>query len=98
MYAAILLLVLLRPGAPHRAHAARSGHVPGRRHADMPRPRARVRVITGVALVALGGTLEVTNASHGWSAWTDPAAVTGTTLGAHAVLPPTSVSCSGGGL
>jgi signal peptidase I len=98
VYGAVLLLVLLRPTAPPRAQADRAGPAPGRRRAARPRARARARIIAVVALVALGGSLELTHASHGWAAWTDSAAVIGTTLPAHAVVPPISVSCSGGGL
>ena len=98
IYGAFLLLVLHRPHAPSRAHAARAGQAPGRRRASKPRARTRTRIITVGALVALGGSLQVTHASHGWAAWTDSATVTGTTLGAHAVLPPTPVTCTGGGL
>lgn len=95
MYGAFLLLVVLRSEAPPRTHVVRREQTPGRRRGDSPRPRARI--IAVLALVALGGTLELTLASNVWAGWTD-SAVTGTTLRAHAVLPPTSVSCSGGGL
>ena len=96
VYAAFLLLVLLRPHGPSSPQAARAGQAPGRRRAATPRPRARV---VGVAtLLALVGSLELTHASPGWAAWTDAAVVTGTTLGTHVVLPPTSVNCTGGGL
>jgi hypothetical protein len=54
---------------------------------------------TGVAIpLTLGGSLLVSQASGSWAAWTHSAAVTGTTLGAHAVLPPTTVDCDGGGV
>jgi signal peptidase I len=95
IYAAFLLLVLFRPCTPSRAHAARAGQGPGRRRAT--KSRARTRIIAGVALVVMGGSLELTQASHGWAAWTDSTPVTGTTLAAHTVLPPTSVTCTGGG-
>lgn len=48
-------------------------------------------------VLVLGGPLELTQASGGWAAWSDSSAVTGTTLSTHSVLPPTSVSCTGGG-
>lgn len=86
----------LRQHAPPRAWADRARQAPGRRRAL--KPRARARVIGVAALVALGGSIELTHPSHGWAAWTDWAAVTGTTLGAHEVLPPTPVECTGGGL
>lgn len=96
MYAGFLLLVLVRPHPPRRTPAGRSVPTPGRRRA--PKTRTRVRVVGVAALVALGGALELSHASDGWAAWSDSSAVTGTTLGTHAVLPPTSVSCTGGGL
>lgn len=96
VYAAFLLLVLVRPHEHRRAFPDRAGSPPGRRRAA--KPRAQARVIGFAALVALGGSLELTHATPGWAAWIDPAAVTGTTLGAHTVLPPTSVTCTGGGL
>lgn len=52
----------------------------------------------GVAAVALVGALQLTEADPSWAAWIDAASVTGTTLAAHIVVPPASVSCAGGGL
>ncbi|MFC7359735.1 hypothetical protein [Nocardioides astragali] len=49
-------------------------------------------------LLALGGSLFVSQASASWAAWTDSAAVSGATLGAHEVLPPTTVDCDGTGV
>jgi signal peptidase I len=43
-------------------------------------------------------TATVAGSEPSWAAWQDPTAVSGTTLSAHRVLPPNSVTCSGGGL
>lgn len=95
-YGAFLLLVLIRPHAPPRALAERARQAPARRRPVKPRTRARV--VGLAALVALGGSLELTHPSHGWAAWTDSVAVADATLGAHALQPPSSVGCTGGGL
>jgi hypothetical protein len=67
--------------------------------------RLREALLTGgrratcvATLLALGGSFLVSQASISWAAWTDSAAVTGATLGAHAVVPPTTVDCDGGGV
>ena len=51
-----------------------------------------------LALVTLGGSLELAHPSLGMAAWADLAAVTGTALRAHAVGSPAALNCAGGGL
>ncbi|WP_162891239.1 signal peptidase I [Aeromicrobium sp. A1-2] len=49
--------------------------------------------------VALGAAVSLTLGSAASAApWTDPVVISGTTFGAHTVLEPASVTCSGGGL
>lgn len=95
MYGAFLLLVIVSPH-PRRTPPDRAVAAPGRRRA--PKPRTRARVVGVAALVALAGSLELTHTSDAWAAWNDSVDVTGTTLDTHTVLPPTSVTCTGGGL
>lgn len=51
-----------------------------------------------VSVIALTATASVAASGPSWAAWQDPPTVGGTTLSAHTVLPPNSVTCSGGGL
>ena len=60
--------------------------------------RAWRSAVGRTALVVLGASLSVAGAGAGWAAWTDQVPVSGTTLSAHTVLPPASLSCSGAGL
>ena len=56
------------------------------------------RGVLGAAAVAVVGALQLSHAEPSWAAWIDSAPVTGTTLAAHTVVPPASVSCTGGGV
>lgn len=56
------------------------------------------RGVLSAAAMALVGALQLTQADPIWAAWIDSASVTGTTLAAHTVVPPASVSCTGAGV
>lgn len=95
VYAVFLVMVLLKPTSGAAERARRRPPVPGRRCA--PKSRTRIRSVTIAAMVVLLGAAGVTRAAPGWAAWTDTMTVSGTTLGAHVVLPPDAVNCSRSG-
>ena len=54
-------------------------------------------LLTGAAVLG-AGCLLAAHPAVGWAAWTDSVPVASTTLAAHTVLPPASVTCSPNGL
>lgn len=64
----------------------------------LPQALLTGRGVLGTAAMALVGALQLAHSDPSWAAWIDSASVTGTTLAAHTVVPPASVSCAGSGL
>lgn len=104
LYAAFLVFVLFfssgrsNKGDPHgKAHPhPRPG---GGRRAQRSSRRIRGRSAAVLLMAACVATGSISAAGPTWAlGWTDPVTVSGTTLSAHLVLPPNSVTCSGGGL
>ncbi|WP_210503380.1 signal peptidase I [Nocardioides xinjiangensis] len=99
LYGACLLHVALRPSAEPPVDAVPAASPVPHPRADAGRGRrGPLRVLTLAVLLIAGAATGVTHSAPGWASWTDTVALSGTSLRAHAVLPPPSVSCAGGGL
>ena len=92
LYVAGMLTVLFRrpPGGPGE-HDRRPG---GARRADVARS-GRVASRSTIAMAAAATMLAANPAS---AAWVDPVDITNANYSAHALVPPSSLTCSGGGL
>ena len=89
--AAMVTLIFRRPrgGGPDESEPAPGGRRGGKRRANRPgRSRSVARTAAPVVTAAL-----LTIASPAVAAWTDPVAVTGTTLTAYTVPKPVITSC-----
>jgi hypothetical protein len=95
LYAAFLVIVLLRREdgtGPSARQIDRGGR---RRAARVPRSRGGARVLTIVSALVLTGGAAVGRATPVWAAWGDGVTVSGTTLGSMDVPSPSTIGCSG---
>lgn len=67
----------------------------GPREGERRATKSALALVVGIGLF---GSTSLSQASPTWASWTDSATATSGTLTAHTVLPPVSVTCTGGGL